>query len=311
MATTLSLSTNYAGIAAKDYIAALLLAGDTLGNELITIKSNVNFKMDVQKISLTNITKKDQASWSPSGTVTIVPRTIEPVRLEAQFELNKHSFLSSWESDQMGYGSNKNLPSTVQDAIIVEAAKYINAETEYNIWNGVGTTGTTATFDGFTTLFATDATINKITGSTMLFGVTGVTAVTPDNVTAYLSKGIEKLGLLKLKTPVLYVSADVYQSYILSLGGVATMGYLNQGQNQTFGELVFAGVPVKKVGLETGKAVLAEKANLWFGTDLTSNLNNLGIKDMGEFGETNIRFFAKYSGSVQYGIGAEIIYMSI
>ena len=44
MATTNNLTTTYAGEFAGKYISAALLSGDTLGNELITIKPNVKHK---------------------------------------------------------------------------------------------------------------------------------------------------------------------------------------------------------------------------------------------------------------------------
>jgi hypothetical protein len=37
-----------------------------------------------------------------------------------------------------------------------------------------------------------------------------------------------------------------------------------------------------------------------------SDWNNILVKDMGEFGEDNVRFSAKFFAGVQYGIGSKI-----
>ena len=49
MATTTSITTTYAGEFAGKYISAALLSGNTLANELITVKPNVKFKEVMKK----------------------------------------------------------------------------------------------------------------------------------------------------------------------------------------------------------------------------------------------------------------------
>jgi hypothetical protein len=52
MATTTSITTNYAGQFASKYISAALLSADTLDKGLIEILPNVNFKTTLQKVAL-------------------------------------------------------------------------------------------------------------------------------------------------------------------------------------------------------------------------------------------------------------------
>jgi hypothetical protein len=51
MATTTSITTNYAGSFASKYISAALLSADTLDKGLIEILPNVNFKTTLQKVN--------------------------------------------------------------------------------------------------------------------------------------------------------------------------------------------------------------------------------------------------------------------
>jgi len=52
--------------------------------------------------------------------------------------------------------------------------------------------------------------------------------------------------------------------------------------------------------------VFAQKSNLWFGTNLLSDWNNIQLVDMGEWAEENVRFSAKFFAGVQYGMSNEI-----
>jgi hypothetical protein len=59
-------------------------------------------------------------------------------------------------------------------------------------------------------------------------------------------------------------------------------------------------------GLPANTMLMTQKSNLWFGTNVESDWNNILVKDMGEFGEDNVRFSAKFFAGVQYGIGSKI-----
>jgi hypothetical protein len=53
--------------------------------------------------------------------------------------------------------------------------------------------------------------------------------------------------------------------------------------------------------------MVAQKSNLWFGTNKTSDLNSVKIKDMSDVDlSDNVRFSVKYFAGVQYGWGNEI-----
>ena len=57
MATTTSITTNYAGEFASKYIAAALLSANTLDKGLIEILPNVNYKTTLQKVATNDIVK--------------------------------------------------------------------------------------------------------------------------------------------------------------------------------------------------------------------------------------------------------------
>jgi hypothetical protein len=60
-------------------------------------------------------------------------------------------------------------------------------------------------------------------------------------------------------------------------------------------------------GMSDNTMMVAQKSNLWFGTNKTSDLNSVKIKDMSDVDlSDNVRFSVKYFAGVQYGWGNEI-----
>ena len=55
----------------------------------------------------------------------------------------------------------------------------------------------------------------------------------------------------------------------------------------------------------------AQKSNLYFGTGLLSDHNEVKVIDMADIdGSQNVRIVMRYTASVQYGLGAEIVLYS-
>jgi hypothetical protein len=57
--------------------------------------------------------------------------------------------------------------------------------------------------------------------------------------------------------------------------------------------------------------VAAEKSNLFFGTGLLSDQNEVKVIDMADIdGSQNVRVVMRFTAGVQYGIGSEIVLYS-
>jgi len=58
--------------------------------------------------------------------------------------------------------------------------------------------------------------------------------------------------------------------------------------------------------------VAAEKSNLFFGTGLMSDQNEVKVIDMADIdGSQNVRIVMRYTAGVQYGIGSDIVLYSV
>ncbi len=57
------------------------------------------------------------------------------------------------------------------------------------------------------------------------------------------------------------------------------------------------------------RMVAAQKSNLYFGTGLLSDHNQVKLIDMADIdGSQNVRFIMRYTAGVEYGIAADIVY---
>lgn len=304
MATTTSITTTYAGEFAGDYISAALLSGVTIDNGGITVKPNVKFKEVIKKVATDGIVKDGTCDFADTSTITLTERIIEPKTFQVNLELCKADFRSDWDAIQMGYSAFDNLPASFADFLISHAQEKVAQKIEQNIWGGAD--GNEGEFDGLVALATADATVVDVVGTT----------VTAANVIDELGKVVDAIpaALYGAEDLNLYVAQNVYRAYVRALGGFAAAGVGangvgGQGTNQALGNVMFDGVNVFVAnGLANNYIVAAEKSNLFFGTGILNDTNEVKVLDMADLdGSQNVRVILRFTATVQYGIGSEIV----
>jgi len=305
MATTTSITTTYAGEFAGQYISAALLSAPTIENGGIEVKTNVKYKEVIKKISTDDILKNATCDFDPTSTVTLTERIIQPEEFQVNLQLCKKDFRSDWESLSMGVGAFDQLPTNFADFLIGHVAAKVAQANEINIWRGANATA--GQFDGFVPLMTADATVVDVVG----------TSVTSANVIAEMGKAVDAIPstLYGKEDLYLYVSQNVARAYVRALGGFAASGLGANGTNAlgtqwyNNGSLSFDGVKIFVAnGLADNYMVAAEKSNLYFGTSLLSDLQEVKVLDMSEIdGSQNVRIVMRLLAGVQYGIGSDIV----
>jgi hypothetical protein len=298
MATTTNITSSYSGEFASKYVSAALLSGNTIANGLIEVKPNVKYKEVLKRLSLDGITANASCDFSDTSTVTLTERIIEPKQLQVNLELCKTPFESDWEAVSMGYSSHDNLPKTFSDYFIGHIAAKVAEKTEQDIWGGTAGAGA---FDGFETLLAADANLpaaQEVAGAT----------VTAANVVAELGKVADAIpsALYGNEDLYIYVSQNVFRAYKRALA--ATNGSI-QGNNQDINIEYFDGIKVAMVnGMSNNTMIATLKSNLFFGTGLLADHNEVRVLDMAELdGSKNVRFIMRYSAAVQYAVVEDIV----
>jgi len=308
MATTTSITTTYAGEFAGEYIAAALLEGSTIANGGITVKPNVKLKEVIKKVATDDIVKDATCDFDPTSTVTLTERILQPEEQQVNLQLCKKDFISDWEALSMGYSAHSNMPSKFSDFLIAHVAAKVAQRTEQSIW--AGNTSTNGQFNGLSTLLGADAALpvaNEIAGTT----------VTAANVITELGKIVDAVpsALYGAEDLNIYVSQNIARAYVRALGGFGSSGLGAAGTNAmgtqwwNNGSLSFDGVKIFVAnGLASDTAIAAEKSNLFFGTGLLSDHNEVKVIDMADLdGSQNVRVVMRFTAGVQYGIVDDIV----
>ena len=306
MATTTSITSTYAGEFAGKYIAAALLSGSTIENGGIEVKPNVKFKEVVKKLATGDLVANASCDFTASSSVTLTERILQPEEFQVNLQLCKSDFVSDWEAVSMGYSAFDTLPKNFQDFLLAHVIAKVAEKTENTIWQGANATA--GEFDGFTVLAAADSDVVDVTGTT----------VTASNVIAELGKIVDAIpsSIYGKEDLYIYVSQNIARAYVRALGGFGASGLGANGVNNmgtmwwNNGSLSFDGVKLFVAnGLPDNDAMAAQKSNLYFGTGLLSDHNEVKVIDMADIdGSQNVRIVMRYTAGVQYGIGSEIVY---
>ena len=306
MATTTSVTTTYAGEFAGKYVSAALLSADTIEGGGVTIKPNVKFKEVLKTINLDAITKDATCDFSDTSTLTLAESVLEVKQLQVNLELCKSDFEDDWMAIEMGYSAFDSLPASFADYLIGYVASKVAAKNESNIWQGVSTNA--GEFDGFTTLAAADASVIDVVGTT----------ITAANVITELGKVVDAIpaALYGKEDLYIYVSQHIARSYVRALGGFGANGLGGNGVNNAGttwyngGDLAFDGVKLFVAsGLPTNDMIAAQKSNLFFGTSLLADWQEVKLLDMADLdGSKNVRVIMRMAAGCQIGIGADVVY---
>ena len=303
-------TSNFSGKAAGFYISAALKSAVSL--DYLTMIENIKFKSNIQKMDATvSPIAAATCDFSPAGTLALTEKVLEPANLQINLDLCKLTLLDSWEALQMRAGAGAPPPASFDDYVISYMGDIIAQATENSIWAGVANAG--GDFIGFTGAGAAgwlrngnDATVNQVvlTGGAGVAPVVGT--IIADMQAALAAVPTAVIGKDDLH---IYVNQKNYQLYIQA---ISALGYLNAYNMQGDYVPMFNGIKVAVCnGLQNAAIVVAEKSNMFFGTDLLSDATRIQLMDMSQLdGSDNMRMVARYSAGTQTGIGADIVLAS-
>ena len=313
MATSTSITTTYAGEFAGQYISAALLSGKTLNENAISIKPNVKYKEVIKKVDTSGLIANASCDFADTGTIALTERILQPEEFQVNVELCKKDFRSDWEAIQMGIGAFDQLPPKFADFLIAHVAGKVAEKTEQNIWGGVNATA--GEFDGFSVLMAADATVNDAANDS-------ATSFTSANIVSLFENVLDSVPstVYGREDLTIYVPTIALKAYIRALGGFGASGlgaagvgsqgslWYNNGN-----ALSFDGVKIQHApGMPADHIIAGEASNLYFGTGLLSDHNEVKVIDMADLdGSQNVRVVMRFTAGVQYGIGSDLVLLTL
>lgn len=298
MATTVTVTSNYAGKEAGEIVGQAFKEADTIAKGFVTVFPNVNYKLNLRKIVLTGGKREYTCGHVPTGAITLSEKVLEPKKFKDDFEICKEDFRAQWSEETMGASAhNDNAPKDIMDAIMVEKLAQTAEELDDNIWNGDATNADE--FDGFLKLFLADAEV---------VDVDLASPVTEANIEANLKLALAAIPVeLRRKSLKIGVSSDIFQIYTFFL--------ISKGLANGLGGDANTGMKIGKYtleeinGLPAETIVIAEPKQLIFGTGLLADHNEVRLVDQDDtLLNGKIIGTMVYNAGVQYYNGAEIVW---
>lgn len=299
-----SITSTYAGQAAQGYVTAALLSGDTLGGNNVTVLPNVDrYKTVIRKLDTSgNIIQNAACDFTDSGTVTITEKVLNLEQFMVNKEECKSTFISAWSSQELGRSAHNvnGVPAEFRDAVIDHYIKLVAQGMEISIWRGANASA--GQFDGFEVLFAADSDVIDIATPVALTAANVISKI--GEVYAAVPSALINSNELRI-----YINKKTYSLYQQALGAVGSgMGYSNLA---TVGEkpLDYLGVPIVVApGMSDDTIIAAERTNLFFGTSLLADHNEVKVLDMSDLdGSDNVRFVMRFNAGIQYAYGSEVV----
>jgi hypothetical protein len=298
MATTTSITTSYAGEKLQGFISAALLSANTIEKGGVTVKPNVKFKQVIKKLSTNDLVADGTCDFDATSTVTLTERYLEPKEFQVNLQLCKQDFRDDWDAISMGMSAHDSLPPSFSDYLLGHVVSKVAEKIENTIFGGDDSVA--GEFDGLIALAAADADVVDVLGTT----------IDASNVIAELGKVVDAIPttVYGQEDLCVYISPSTARAYIRAQAALGYKDLYHVGQTA----LDFEGVKLfVSNGMPANKMIAAQSGNLMYGTGLLNDKNVAKVIDMADIdGSQNVRIVLRYTATVNFGIGSEIVLYS-
>jgi hypothetical protein len=295
MATTTTVSSQFAGALAGEIFVQAYKKADTIGKGMITILPNIIGNGFLPKIAHSQALAAYSCGWNSTGSVTYTDKTVATKKYEIKDEFCKNDFRSTFEAQAAGFFSSQSeIPASIQDAILLALVNNMGAIVDTQIWQGTGVTGS---FAGLLPQFVADGDVVDVVG----------TSSTTANVLAELGKvyAVIPEEIYNDSNLVIAVAPGIARNYKQALAAGAAYGNFNNDQS-----LDYLGVKMESVAGFPANSIVAYRVNnVAFLTGLEADMNEVRVIDLDATdGSDMIRTKVVFNAGVGYSFGSEIVY---
>ena len=289
MATTVT--TNYAGQLAGEIFLQAYKKSDTIQKNAITFLPNIVGNAMLPKLSYSPTLQGYTCGFTANGTLAYNEKEIATKPLMLQDSFCAKDFARTYAAQALNlFGTNKEIPSNIQEAIVQIMINSMGQVMDSEIWNGLGANA--ASINGLIKQFKADVAVQKVT----------VTASTAANVVANIQSVYELIipAIEDEDDLVIVVGKNVAKRY--------KQAQASMGNNTTVGdkELDYLGVRMESLGGLPADAIAAYRvSNVVFATSLDTELNEVLVDERKIEGD--IRTKMAFTAGVGYSFGEEIV----
>ena len=292
-------NTTYTGKHALGFYSLALLEGDFVKG--IKLVPDVKSKIKMASLNLSGLLQASDCTFTDAGTTTLGQKTLEVCPVKVNVEYCTRDFEVNYLSEQLRPGSlESQLPASFQEYVLTQIMLNIKNDVDNIAINGdtaASPAGVLNLCDGFRKKWLADATVVDVNGTTL----------SASNIMAEVAKLYNGVATTILDNGKLkfYFSVAAARFYRQAL--VATNPALIAVNGTDF-TLTYLGIPIEIVKhLPTNEMFAADPENLWFGTDLVGDLEDIMvIPQRDKTGAPTVRIVAEMKIGFEYGNGAEV-----
>ena len=314
LATDIAIGANtYAGFLALPFLAPSVKLASTVANGYVTELDGVTSKAVVNTLTAGTVIKAPGCDWNSTTNLTVGEQVLSVVDMKVNETVCRGILYPTWIGASFN-GRNGSIPSDFATFLLSTVANKAAAEMEDRIWVG----GATPTIAGFLSYDAVFDRAGLAAGQMNIAGgVNGqaISAISAANVIAglglvYAKANAECPNVLGKPDTQILVNQKTAGFYMQALGSVGTNQGVNlQSTNQGFAALQYLGVVINVCpGMPDNAIVLCQKSNLFFGTNLGADTNEVKLIPFYEYdGSDNVGISMKFATGVQIGIASDIV----
>lgn len=305
---------NYAGEAARPYVAAAILSADTIANNYVQVLQNVHSVAQLRKFSGVNIAAQT-CTFTPgaSGPLTLESETLTTSPLQVNEQVCNKDLRATWEGMQMS-GESSAAPGDFTTYVAQYVAARVAASIEGNLWQGNydadGSGGGAVAYNSFNGLSKVllDATPGYESATAGAFtadnaAVTGILTRLDDlvnNAPSEIQADQEAVIYMSKKSLFMLQRAmsGLVDRVVAGEGSAAAFSPTFLGDARPMMYLGFA--IVCPSGMPNDTIIFCNPNQLYFGTNLLTDHINASILDLsGVTGDDVTRVIMQFSGGTQ------------
>ncbi len=305
---------NYAGEAARPYVAAAILSADTIANNYVQVLQNVHSVAQLRKFSGVNIAAQT-CTFTPgaSGPLTLTSQTLTTSPLQVNEQVCNKDLRATWEGMQMS-GESSAAPADFTTYVAQYVAARVAASIEGNLWQGNydadGSGGGAVAYNSFNGLSKVllDATPGYESATAGAFtadnaAVTGILTRLDDlvnNAPSEIQADQEAVIYMSKKSLFMLQRAmsGLVDRVVAGEGSAAAFSPTFLGDARPMMYLGFA--IVCPSGMPNDTIIFCNPNQLYFGTNLLTDHINASILDLsGVTGDDVTRVIMQFSGGTQ------------
>ena len=275
MATTETISSNYAGEAASRYFSAVLKTPTSIVNGGVSFMDGIRYKWNLPRVNLSGIIADSTCDFTDVGTITRNERVLTVEEFEVNMKLCKSEYRPTF--DRMAATAHAGLASEFANYLVGLVGAEVAESRENTIWQGAA--ATTGEFDGFEAIFTNEPL--QPAG----YEVAGTT-LTAANIVAELGKvrDAASSALYGKESFAIRISTAAKKFYI---SAQAALGYLDKFHDGTT-PMNFEGIPlIHCSGLSDDVMFATYTDNLWYGVGAAGDEQRVDVIDQSPLDASN------------------------